>query len=242
MNWKSNLNSTYNVTSYLLINFRYAEAEAVLLENIFSENALDDDEFIKDFGEDASFVLMLLGKIAARTERNARAIEAWKKALKLNPFLWSMFEDLCIIGDQPNPQNIFQINSVDNILMSQGHNISNVENIILSNNTPNIETPDTYLTTPPQILGSFNTANNKALFTPDETPLAQSLCLSGIRPIRFKKDLHCGVSILIFHNINNLYQLKYNFMCLLLGIYLLSGLGSNRVLFYSMLFCFYIYC
>lgn len=204
MNWRSNWESSWaNVTITYLIHFRYAEAESVLLENTFSENSLDDEELIKDFGEEASFVLMLLGKIAVKTERKVRAIEAWRKALKLNPFLWSTFEDLCKIGDQPNPQNIFQINNMD-VLMSQGNSISNVENVIIANNTPNIETPDTYLTTPPQILGSFNTVNvNKPLFTPEESPLAQPLCLSGIRPLKYRKDLHSGVSISIFPDKDN---------------------------------------
>lgn len=183
-----------------LTTFRYVEAEDVLLENSFSENTLDDEEFTKEFGDQASFALMLLGKIAAKTERKARAIEAWKKALKLNPFLWSSFEELCKIGDQPNPQNIFQINNIENILMCQGSSINNVENVIITNNTPNIEAPDPFLTTPPQILGSFNTVNvhSKLLFTPEESPLAQPLCLSGFRPLstaKFKslkarRDIH----------------------------------------------------
>lgn len=147
---------------------------------------------------------MLLGKIAAKTERKARATEAWKKAMKLNPFLWSTFEDLCKIGDHPNPQTIFQINNLDNILMSQGNSISNVENVIITNSTPSIEAPDQYLTTPPQILGSFNTVNiNKSLFTPEESPLAPPLCLSGFRtlstakykPMKSRRDLHSAVSI-----------------------------------------------
>lgn len=159
-----------------------------MLENNFSENSLDDEEFTKEFGDQASFVLMLLGKIAAKTERKSRAIEAWKKALKLNPFLWSCFEELCKIGDLPNPQNIFQINNIENILMCQGNSINNVENVIITNNTSTIEVPDPFLT-PPHILGSFNTVNinNKLLFTPEESPLAQPLCLSGLKPLSVAK-------------------------------------------------------
>lgn len=164
---------------------------------------MDDEGFTKEYGDQASFVLMLLGKIAAKTERKLRAIEAWKKALKLNPFLWSCFEELCKIGDQPNPQNIFQINNVENILMCQGNSINNVENVIITHNTPNIDAPDPF-STPPQILGSFNTVNinNKLLFTPEESPLAQPLCLSGLRPFsmvksksfKSRRDFHTDVS------------------------------------------------
>lgn len=167
---------------------KYSEAETILLENNLSENVFDVEEFTKEFGDQASFVLMLLGKIAAKTERKWRAIEAWKKALKLNPFLWSCFEELCKIGDQPSPQNIFQINNMEN-MMCHGNSINNVENIIITNNTPNNDSSETFLTTPPQILGSFNTSNlfNKPLFTPEESPLAQPLCLSGFWPLSTAK-------------------------------------------------------
>lgn len=163
-----------------------------MLENSLSENTFDDEDFTKEFGDQACFVLMLLGKIAVKTERKARATDAWKKALKLNPFLWSCFEELCKIGDQPNPHNLFQINNMENISMCQGNSINNVENVIITNNAPNMDPPDLFLTTPPQILGSFNTLNvnkafNKPLFTPEDSPLAQPLCLSGFWPLSTAK-------------------------------------------------------
>lgn len=179
-----------------------------MLENSFSESAFDDDELAKEFGDQASFVLMLLGKIAAKTERKPRAIEAWRKALKINPFLWSCFEALCSLGDQPNPQNIFQINNLENFSMCEGGTV-NVQNVII-NNTPNMEVPDAFLTTPPQILGSFNTINTKykPLFTPEDSPLAQPLCLSGLwplstvkyKPLKVKQEADITVSFYIFFN------------------------------------------
>ncbi|ERL84973.1 hypothetical protein D910_02396 [Dendroctonus ponderosae] len=92
---------------------RFAEAEAALVElDDGTKRSLDD--IVTDFGDEAPFALVLLGKIGAQTERNPRAAEAWKKALKLNPFLYSAFEELCKIGENPNPNAIFQGENIGN--------------------------------------------------------------------------------------------------------------------------------
>lgn len=192
---------------YFLKN-RYAEAEATLLENNQSSNNLDD--IIEEFGDQASFALALLGKIAAKTERKARAMDVWKRALKLNPFLWSNFESLCKIGDKPNPQNIFQINNMENLSMCHGSSINNIESVIITNNTPNQDNQEAYITTPQQILTNFNpnmNANTKQMCTPEESPLAFPLCMSGIRPIpasrckvmRVRLESCSSVSFYTFH-------------------------------------------
>ncbi|KAJ8957561.1 hypothetical protein NQ318_020601 [Aromia moschata] len=150
---------------------KYGEAEAALLENNQSGNNLD--EVTEEFGDQASFALLLLGKIAAKTERKARAIDAWKKALKLNPFLWSSFEELCNIGDKPNPQSIFQINSLENLSMCHGSRINNIESVIITNKTPNQDSQEVYIATPQQILTNCNpnlNVNTKQACTPEESP------------------------------------------------------------------------
>lgn len=70
------------------------------------------EDVISDFGDQAAFALLLLGKIGVKTERKPTAIEAWKKALKINPFLFSAFENLCKIGEKPNPNSIFQTDGI----------------------------------------------------------------------------------------------------------------------------------
>ncbi|CAH1366177.1 unnamed protein product [Tenebrio molitor] len=164
---------------------KYAEAEAALLQK--TTNDSDSlDNVTTEYGDQASFALSLLGNIAAKTERKPRAIDAWRRALKLNPFQWSSFENLCKIGDKPNPQNLFQISGVENLSMCQGSNINNIESVIITNSTPNQDNQEAYITTPQQILVNLNPSlnTNSKICTPDESPLcSQSVWLSGFVPI-----------------------------------------------------------
>ncbi|CAH0548030.1 unnamed protein product [Brassicogethes aeneus] len=174
---------------------KYAEAESALIESDISSSL---DDIAAEYGEQASFVLLLLGKIAAKTERKTRASQAWKKALKLNPFLWSSFEHLCNIGERLNPYAVFEVNSLENMSMCHGSSINNIESLII-NTTPNQEVSEAYFTTPQQILNKFNpnlnkNTTNSKLCTPDESPLANPLTLSGIMPtapktLRIRKEL-----------------------------------------------------
>lgn len=173
-----------------IIVYRFSEAEAVLTENANNQNNTFDD-IVAEYGDQACFTLMLLAKIAAKTERRARAIEAFKKALKLNPFMWSCFKHLCNLGDKPNPQSIFQLTGLENLVMCHGTNLNNVESVIFQNTNNNRDA-----STPQQIVSSSleQITNNSTVCTPDESPLAQPLCMSGfgllpatrIKPLKFR--------------------------------------------------------
>uniref|UniRef100_A0A147BSZ8 Cell division cycle protein 27 homolog n=1 Tax=Ixodes ricinus TaxID=34613 RepID=A0A147BSZ8_IXORI len=80
------------------------------------------DELAGSFGDSASFALALVGQLCSRTERSTRAIEAFRRSLKLNPFLWSSYESLVNLGDTPNPAEIFNVSSLDNFNLCQGSN------------------------------------------------------------------------------------------------------------------------
>lgn len=80
------------------------------------------DEMAQLFGDSAAFALALLGQLCARTEREVRATEAFRKSLKLNPFLWSSYESLINLGDTPNPAEIFNVSSIENFNLCQGSN------------------------------------------------------------------------------------------------------------------------
>lgn len=175
-----------------------------MTENSCSQvNSLD--EIITEYGDQASFALLLLAKIASKTERKARAIDAFKKALKLNPFLWSCFEGLCNLGEKPNPTSTFQLSGLDSFSMCHGSNISNIESVILTNTTAN-QDGQMYVTTPQQIISDQVTSNNSSICTPDESPLAHPLCMSGFgllpstkfKSIKFRLA-DCGNTVSIFN-------------------------------------------
>ncbi|KAK9745925.1 Tetratricopeptide repeat [Popillia japonica] len=159
---------------------KYAEAEAVIMENVSSKNNFE--EVINIYGDQAAFTLLLIAKIAAKTERRQRAVDALKRALKINPFLWSSFEMLCKLAEKPDPNSIFQLNELDNLTKCHGSNINNIESVVIANSTPNQDNLQ-YITTPQQILtkSSVNDMNNRMVFTPEESLLASanSLCMSG---------------------------------------------------------------
>lgn len=89
-------------------------------ENIFKQKSLDD--VVIEYGDAASFVLVLLGQVYMQTERKSKAIEAFKRALKLNPFLWAAFELLCRLGEKPDAEDVFQLENLDNFSHCHGTN------------------------------------------------------------------------------------------------------------------------
>ncbi|KAK4876513.1 hypothetical protein RN001_009019 [Aquatica leii] len=164
---------------------KYSEAEEALLGNSLSSST-SFDNIITNFGEQASFVLFLLAKILVKTERLVKAAEAFRKALKLNPFLWSCFVELCNLGEKPNPNSIFQLTSIENSML----NISNVENV-----TTHLDTP-TFITPSQPVLNLSKHHLNTKICGTDETPLANSVCSSGfgllplsrIKPLRTRLE------------------------------------------------------
>ncbi|XP_055690595.1 cell division cycle protein 27 homolog [Lutzomyia longipalpis] len=93
------------------LNQIHAAESALSNEDFTKQKTLDD--ICKDFGEIACFALQLIAKICTKTERSALASEALLRSLKLNPFLWHSFADLCDRGEKPDPNAIFQFSSTD---------------------------------------------------------------------------------------------------------------------------------
>lgn len=52
--------------------------------------------------------------------RTAKGNEAHKLALKLNPFLWHSFEELCNVGEKVDPAKVFQLDKLDSFIMCHG--------------------------------------------------------------------------------------------------------------------------
>ncbi|XP_037085740.1 cell division cycle protein 27 homolog [Pollicipes pollicipes] len=100
-----------------------AEAEAILSGGSMLKPKGHDD-VTSEFGESASLALRLLARIYLRTERKARAAEACKKSLKLNPFLWSAFTDLCHLGEAVDSSKVFTTSGLESFAMCQGHGVA----------------------------------------------------------------------------------------------------------------------
>lgn len=77
------------------------------------------DVIVKEFGELACFALQLIGKLGVATERHEIAAEANRRALKLNPFMWQPFADLCNYGHKPDPNLYYDIENVENFATCQ---------------------------------------------------------------------------------------------------------------------------
>ncbi|KAF5299877.1 hypothetical protein FQA39_LY11414 [Lamprigera yunnana] len=164
---------------------KYSEAEAALLEGDVSCGGTYDN-LVMDFGDQASFVLFLLAKILVKTERRTKAAEVFKKALKLNPFLWACFVELCDLGEKPNPNSIFQLAGTESNIL----NISNFDNVATPAETSAFITPQQ-----PVLNNVRNNLNSKICMT-DDSPITNAVCLSGfgllplsrIKPLRTRLE------------------------------------------------------
>ncbi|XP_018324094.1 cell division cycle protein 27 homolog [Agrilus planipennis] len=160
---------------------KYAEVESVILDS-FSTKCKTLEDIVIEFGDQAAFVLILLAKTAIKTEKRAKAAEALKLALKLNPFLWSCFSELCNLGEKPNASEIFKLTGLENLSTCYGSHMKNFETFVHTANTPCQEI--TYATPPQQIFNTVNNvppniSNNTKLLSPEESPLANPLIMSG---------------------------------------------------------------
>ncbi|XP_030385531.1 cell division cycle protein 27 homolog [Scaptodrosophila lebanonensis] len=99
---------------------KYADAECALISTGFADNK-NFDELQKEFGELACFAYELIAQICVRTERNKLAASALRRALKLNPFMWHAFANLCLLGQDTDTSTIFQIHSTDVFNTCQGN-------------------------------------------------------------------------------------------------------------------------
>lgn len=151
---------------FLNFNCRFCDVESALINENFIE-LKHLDEISKEFGEVACFALQLVSKVCTQTERHTIAAEANKQALKLNPFLWHSFADLCNRGEKPDPKAIFQFNSTDIFATCQSNN--NFSSVVLLGNGVNdssdINLIDLHTMTPDQPINITPT-----LRTMDDTP------------------------------------------------------------------------
>lgn len=108
-------------TNCIIFVHRFSEAESVLTGGDTARSR-SFDELVSEFGDQACFALQILARICSQSERCSKAAEACVKALKLNPFLWNSFEELCNRGEKPDPFRTFQVSHLENFTMCHGNN------------------------------------------------------------------------------------------------------------------------
>ncbi|CAL8091447.1 unnamed protein product [Calicophoron daubneyi] len=85
----------------------YPEAEEALSGCLLSSKSLD--ELVETYGEQAAYVLLLLGDIRRCQGRLGDASKCYNKCLDLNPLMWTAFKTLCNMGEYPNTSTVFQV-------------------------------------------------------------------------------------------------------------------------------------
>lgn len=120
--------------------YRIPEAELVLTGGDATRfQTVEDVE--NEYGEESSFVLQIIGRIYYKSERNVRGADALRKSLKICPYLWQSYKELCDHGEKPDPNKVFQIVQNDipvNCQNSFNVGLTNfyghVENIVFNSN------------------------------------------------------------------------------------------------------------
>ncbi|XP_053952760.1 cell division cycle protein 27 homolog [Anastrepha ludens] len=182
---------------------KYAESECVLVNGGFGD-IKNLEDIAKDFGEIACFVLQLIAQICAKTERNKIAADALRRALKLNPFMWQTFSDLCHMGEYVDPAATFQITNTDVFNTCQGNASSN-SLVLYGNGAQNISLNDShYLSSLGNsnqnldiVMNSINNSSNNVLCTPVEQQLQSQQQPSNVTSQSFITPINNG------NNLNN---------------------------------------
>lgn len=201
---------------------KYSEAECSLTINGFGDIKNSFEDIVKEFGEIACFVLQLIAQICVKTERNKIATMALRKALKLNPFMWQAFADLCQLGEYPDANSIFQIPNTDIFNTCQGN--VNTNSMILfggscgaggnlnSNGSfnesgsiiyTNFGTTNTNFSTDGGFISQLSNSSNYILSTPIEQQIQPPLNNNGLgalqtltTPNNNNNNLNSSISIL----------------------------------------------
>ncbi|RZF36053.1 hypothetical protein LSTR_LSTR005869 [Laodelphax striatellus] len=128
------------------------------------------DEVAIEFGDAAGFALSLVARVCYASDRAAKGADAYRKALRINPFLWHSFEELCHRGEKPDPNKLFSLNSLDNLSAIIGSNqVASLHNVTANNSTYCEPLDHVYVnssSTPVQV----------------QNVLSSNIAISGIRP------------------------------------------------------------
>ncbi|XP_017134780.1 cell division cycle protein 27 homolog [Drosophila miranda] len=144
---------------------KFAEAESALINTGFAD-AKNFDELQRDFGELACFAYQLIAQICIKTERNKLAATALRRALKLNPFMWHAFADLCLLGQDMDTASIFQIQSTDVFNTCQGSSANATSMVLFGNEQQQHQQQQVQQTALENLLTNISNSSNYVWTTP----------------------------------------------------------------------------
>lgn len=157
---------SYRSIADTVISRRYSEAETILNGgNLIPRKELTLEDIQSEFGDSTSFALQLLSKIYSQTERTQKAVDADRKALRLNPFLWKSFESLCNKGDSPDPNKVFSTSNLDSF--SHCHGSNTIISFVNQHQQQSTNTPANTFSTP---ISSAVVIPNAGMETPIQNP------------------------------------------------------------------------
>uniref|UniRef100_A0A673B9G4 Cell division cycle protein 27 homolog n=1 Tax=Sphaeramia orbicularis TaxID=375764 RepID=A0A673B9G4_9TELE len=134
---------------------KLAEGEQVLIGGVLNKQKSQDD-IITEFGDSCTLTLTL-------TDRVAKGAECFQRSLTLNPFLWSPFQNLCHLGEKPDPDQVFRLSSLQNCSIAlPPQSVSPAQNPSHRLDTALMETPQDTLE-----LNRLNLESSNGKLTPD---------------------------------------------------------------------------
>ncbi|XP_039284697.1 cell division cycle protein 27 homolog [Nilaparvata lugens] len=137
--------------------------------------AVSLDDVTCEFGEAAGFALALVARVCYASDRTARGADAYRRALRVNPFLWHSFEELCHRGEKPDPNKVFSLNSLDNLSAIIGSSqVASLHNVTV---TANANTSSTYCEPLDHVY-----VNSSSTPVQVQNVLSSNIAISGIRP------------------------------------------------------------
>uniref|UniRef100_A0A0P4WHP1 Cell division cycle protein 27 homolog n=1 Tax=Scylla olivacea TaxID=85551 RepID=A0A0P4WHP1_SCYOL len=142
------------------------------------------DELTTEYGDLACFALQLLGVICARTERLARAVEAFRRSLKLNPFLWQSFVALCDQGDKTDPTKVFRMDGLESFSNCHGNTV-----LTLMNSAPPLGGGGGGITDPILTTTTTTTALSSVSVNSQQEPIMQTPTLAPTHPTSTPNNL-----------------------------------------------------
>ncbi|KAH0549397.1 cell division cycle protein 27 homolog isoform X1 [Cotesia glomerata] len=160
---------------------KWAEAEAAIVGGYYKQ-VKNLDDIVLQFGDQACFSLQIIAKVYYKLTRTSKANEAHKLALKLNPFLWHSFEELCNVGEKVDPNKVFQLEKIDTFAMCHGTNQLNYisePDVIL----PNTPTPNINITPTQAVIVNGNNQGARLHPSIEESPQPQAIFYTNLSTI-----------------------------------------------------------